>query len=314
MLHRKSTDRLFRGAGGAEARILVLLAFAVWPSCVQAQSGNFPRTTQARSTSAPRTSVSVELLADRFASGVNSQRWGAVFRQCGVTIRIRQPLLDDRPLVTEQKRGRLRLVKAVGKLKSDGSIQFPDRAFRLGDTARLREWITELTVYGAQGSTEGKPGFGLSRSQFEVVFRTLGEPVTGKFEDVAFDEALRQIALPRVLPMRLARDSEILLTKNPPQGTSPTELSGLSRGTVLAIVLNNAGLGFHPGRTPAGTLEIVVSPIRDDAARWPVGWPLTRAPLHIAPGIVQIVPVELDDVALPDVLAAVSSATDTPIL
>jgi len=314
MLTPETPDWMSRvGAGPETLRtqiLLLLLAHAAWTSVVLAQSGP----PQTRTTTGPRTSVSVELLADRFASGINSQRWGAVFRKCGVSVRIRQPLLDDRPEVTELKRGRLRLVKAVGNLKRDGSIQFPDRVFRLSDAAKLKEWINELTVYGAQGSVEGKPGFGLSRSQFEMVFRTLGEPVTGQFEGIAFDEALRQIAMPPALPVRLTRDGEVLLTKSPPQAMSAAGLSGLSRGTVLAIVLNHAGLGFHPGRTPAGTLEVVASPVREDAARWPVGWPLTRAPLHIAPKIVQIVPVELDDVPLSDVLSAVSSATGIPIL
>jgi len=253
-------------------------------------------------------------LADRFASGINSQRWGAEFRKYGITVRIRQPLLDDKPEVTERMRGRLRFVKAVGILKRDGSIQFPDRTFRLRDSAKIKEWLTELTVYGAQGSVEGKPGFGLNKNQFAFVFRTLSEPTRQEFEDASFDEALQKLEMPQALPLRITADAELRLKQHPPKFPMPTGLKGLSRGAVLAIVLNNAGLGIHPGRTPAGRLEMVATPLRDDAAKWPIGWPLSRAPLHIAPKIVEVVEVDLDNKSLLDVLDGVATATKIPVL
>lgn len=264
--------------------------------------------------SAPKTSISIDLLADRLASGINSQRWGSEFRKYGIAVRIRQPLLDDKPEVTERMRGRLRFVKAVGTLKRDGSIQFPDRTFRLRDSAKIKEWLTELTVYGAQGSVEGKPGFGLSKNQFAFVFRTLSEPTRQEFEGATFDEALQKLEMPQALPLRITANAELRLKQYPPETKMPAGLKGLSRGTVLGIVLNNAGLGIHPGRTPAGRLEIVATPLRNDAAKWPIGWPLSRAPLHIAPKIVEVVEVDLDDKPLLDVLTGVAAATKIPVL
>lgn len=289
------------------------LTLTVWSPVASAQFRGV-KPPPARTDAAPKTSVSVDLLADRLASGINSQRWGSVFRQYGISIRIRQPLLDDKPEVTEQMRGRLRFVKAVGTLNRDGTIQFPDRSFRLTDTAKIKEWINELTVYGAQGKAEGKPGFGLSSNQFDFVFRTLSEPTRQEFEGAKFDEALQKLEMPRALPLRLTADAELTLKKYSPETEMPAGLTGLSRGTVLGIVLNNAGLGMHPGRTPAGTLEMVASPIRDDTARWPIGWPLSRAPLHIAPKIVEVVEVELDDKPLLDVLHGVATSTQIPVL
>jgi hypothetical protein len=297
------------------AFVLLVVLLAQFGLCGTAQA-QFSRTTKVppkQASSAPRTSISVELLADRRASGINSQRWGSLFRQLGISVRIRQPLLDDKPEVTEQMRGRLRLVTAVGILRRDGSIQFPDRTFRLTDTGKLKEWVAELTVYGAQGKTDGKPGFGLSKNQFEFVFRTLSEPIKQNLDEVSFDEALQKLEMPRSLPIRFASDAEDVLKRSPPKQVA-SGLTGLSRGTVLAVVLNNVGLGFHPGRTPAGTLEIVASPIRKDGAKWPIGWPLSRAPLHVAPKIVEVVTIDLDDEPFLDVLTGVSSLTKIPVL
>ena len=59
---------------------------------------------------------------------------------------------------------------------------------------------------------------------------------------------------------------------------------------------------------------MVATPMRDDAAKWPIGWPLSRAPLHIAPKIVEVVEVDLDDKPLLDVLDGVAAATKIPVL
>jgi len=307
MLNRRIIHR-------ASLWLLALLTFIASDSVVRAQFRGVKPVPDKAKKSAPKTSISIDLLADRFASGINSQRWGAEFRKYGITVRIRQPLLDDKPEVTERMRGRLRFVKAVGTLKRDGSIQFPDRTFRLSDSAKIKEWLTELTVYGAQGSVEGKPGFGLNKNQFAFVFRALSEPTRQEFEDASFDEALQKLDMPQALPLRITADAELRLKQYPPKFPMPAGLKGLSRGTVLAIVLNNAGLGIHPGRTPAGRLEMVATPLRDDAAKWPIGWPLSRAPLHIAPKIVEVVEVDLDDKPLLDVLDGVATATKIPVL
>ena len=138
MLNRRTTHR-------ASLWLLALLAVAASVSVARAQFRGVKPVPDKAKKSAPKTSISIDLLADRFASGINSQRWGSEFRKYGITVRIRQPLLDDKPEVTERMRGRLRFVKAVGTLKRDGSIQFPDRTFRLSDSAKIKEWPVSYT-------------------------------------------------------------------------------------------------------------------------------------------------------------------------
>ena len=57
-----------------------------------------------------------------------------------------------------------------------GRIVLPDRTFTRGDGVNLQEWVEELRLYGAQGSPEGKPLWGLSEEQFKAVFTALSEP------------------------------------------------------------------------------------------------------------------------------------------
>lgn len=273
-----------------------------------------PRSPSGRKTKSPPTDVSVELLSSSTSSGLSAQRWGSVFAKLRVSVRIRRPLRDDQPDVTETQRGRTRYVVAVGSLERDGSIAFPGRRFRLSDTARLAEWIRELQTYGAQGSADGKPGFGLSPAQFTLVFAALEAPVPRSLEGLTLDRSLAGVELPRSLPLRLTAEAEELLRSNPPPAPAPDGFEGMSRGSALAILLNGAGLGFHPGRTPQGTLELTIVPLEESASVWPVGWPLERAPLHAMPKLVEVIPVELEDVPLTDVLTAASVKTGIPIL
>ena len=260
------------------------------------------------------TDVSFEIMTDSSSDTLSAQRWGAVFRQLGISVRIRSALFEERAEVKESRRGRTRYVKAIALLKRDGSIRFPDRSFRLSDGRRLTAWIRELKTYGAQGNSAGKPGFGLSSGQFDIVFRTLEQPVRGNFKGLAFEEALAKLNIPGTMSLRFSIDAEKQLVENPPRGKVLSELNGLSRGTALSVLLNNAGMGFYPGRSPAGDLELVIVPIQDDGARWPVGWPLQRAPLHVAPKIVEVVPIELDEAPLLDVLNGIEQTTKVPIL
>ena len=266
------------------------------------------------STKKQQTKVSCELLMVERVPPLAAQRWGEIFRRAGASVRVRQAMGTDRAEISETKRGSLRHVKATGLLERDGSVIFENRRFRQSQGAALAEWIRELKIYGAQGSDEGKPGFGLNRAQFDRVFQTLAARVGRNPAGLQLTEALAAVGLPAALPLRMTPAATELLKKDVSHRAAPDGLSGLSRGTVVALLLNGAGLGFRPGRTPEGELELRVSPLTNAAATWPIGWPLERPPITSMPKFVEIVPVEFEDVALVDVIHAISVQTEMPIL
>lgn len=270
--------------------------------------------TRKKNASIPKTEVSFELLTPPQSTGLYAQKWGPVFQKLGVAVRFRRPLLDDKPEVKERKLGRVRLIKVVGKLERDGSIAFPANRFRLSDARKLGAWIRELKTYGAQGTTEGKPGFGLSPSQFGRVFGMLEGPVTRDLAGRKLDQTLAGIGIPSTIPLRLSTEAEDVIRTLRNSPTAPEGLSGLSRGTVLAIVLNQVGLCFRPARTPAGTLQLHVVPYDDDSASWPIGWPLDAPPNQVMPKFVELFPVQLDEVPLSDLLIGAAAKTELPIL
>ncbi|MGZ0170635.1 MAG: hypothetical protein ACKVHE_13850 [Planctomycetales bacterium] len=292
----------------------VVLMFVVWLMLATQAFAQFGSTGRVPATKRQQTQVSFELLVVERVPPLAAQRWGEIFRRAGASVRIRQALSTDRAEISETKRGSLRIVKATGLLKRDGSIIFENRRFRQSQTAPLAEWIRELKTYGAQGSDEGKPGFGLSRAQFERVFQSLAARVTRDPAGLPLSEALATVGLPASLPLRMTPAAQAQLKRDVTRRPAPEGLGGLSRGAVIAILLNEAGLGFRPGRTPEGSIELRVDPLAEATAAWPIGWPLEKPPISKMPKFVEIVPVEFNDVALADVIHAISVQTKIPIL
>ncbi len=278
-----------------------------------------PRDPQAAAVAAraDKTIIEVELIGrGALSGGVKAHRWAETLQKLGVSVRVRQPTVDDEPGVTEKTRGTLRWVYVVGVLDNKGRMLLPDRNFAPSDIVLLREWIDELKLYGAQGSPDGKPLWGLSKTQFNTIFAALGEPIPQDSEGETLTRALQQMNLPQQYPVRFHSTSAPPLSAA--EGSLPVRqrLAGISCGTGLAALLADYGFGFRPLRTPAGAIELVVQPLADIDNAWPVGWdpPQGTRRTKLAPRLFKMVPVQFDDVPLQDVLDAITQASGVPII
>ena len=137
--------------------LLTVLLCACLFSQVDAQVDRRDRSSRATDSAGARpkikeTDVRFELIREPGTDGVAAQRWGRLFQKLGITLRIRNPLINDKGEIKESMLGRIRQVKAIGVLRADGTIAFPGRSYSTGDAGRLKEWIDELKTYGAQGA------------------------------------------------------------------------------------------------------------------------------------------------------------------
>lgn len=262
-----------------------------------------------------KTEVTVELLSGTQGVGLAAQQWQQTFAKLGIRLRIRRPLLDDKPEVREQTRGTFRQVTVIGRLDRSGKIILPDRTFRRSDVNKLKEWIDELKTYGAKGAPEGKPLWGLSKAQFASIYSALSEKLPAEVEELPFQTALSKMELPPQYPVRITTAAaEWLRREFPRQPPVRYSLKGMSKGTALAILVNDYGLGYRPLRTPDGSIELAIDPLTKTTDVWPVGWKLSSLEKRKAvPKLYELVPVELDDLKLSDVLHAVAVKTDVPI-
>ncbi len=263
------------------------------------------------------TTVEVELLTAPEGGALHAQQWRAQFEQLGISLRVRRPVLNDKADVTERVVGTLRYVTAVGQLERSGKIVFPGKTFGYSDGPKLKEWLDELKTYGAQGSPNGRPLWGLSEKQFKVTYDVLTavqkESVAGK----DLPEAVIALNLPKNLSVRWSIAAQQHLERRVAEGriTAVHDTAGFSKATALAIALNDQGLGFRPNRTPEGTIELLIEPQAVDRQdHWPVGWPLQRQAPVAMPGMFVMVNVALERLPASEVLADVAQATETPIL
>ncbi|MFQ5730552.1 MAG: hypothetical protein ACE5KM_01225 [Planctomycetaceae bacterium] len=287
--------------------IVLLLLVAAGDSDADARRRRPP----ARKSSKVTTIVSLELITTDNTAGFQTRLWTGALQKLKISFRIRRGTSADKLGILETKRGNFRTVKVTGKLDRIGRLIFKDRVFKRGDDARLAEWIRELQTYGGQGAPAGKPLWGLSKAQFGEVYAALSRPVSREVHGGSLGAALKGLGLPSDYPVRFSVAGN--KAKDGESGTVRKTVKGQSLGTALALVLRDFGLGFRPLRTPRGNIELVVDPL--DVARdaWPIGWKLRASRPQTAPRMFQLIPVELENVKLTDLFAAVTAKTGIPI-
>ncbi|MBM79071.1 MAG: hypothetical protein CMJ78_00560 [Planctomycetaceae bacterium] len=272
------------------------------------------RAAQQRAKKVSETQVEFELLTGRSGQGLYAQKWGREFRTLGARLRIRRSVLDDKPQIKERMFGTIRKVTVTGVMDRSGKLIFPMRSFSLGHGKKLAEWIRELRTYGSQGSPEGKPLFGLNQGQFARIYNELSETVKGSTRELLLEKSIEKIGISSSFGINFAESANAYLKKRPRTPPVRQEYKEFSKGLALASLLNEYGLGFKPTRTPEGSLELQIRPLEVSLDRWPIGWPPKTPNLKTAPKLYKMVPVELDKVALRDVLDAAATASGVPIL
>lgn len=261
-----------------------------------------------------KTMVSVELVAGMGGVGYQAQLWRPVFEQLGVDVRIRTGNINDKPEVKEDTVGTFRRVTVIGKLDRRGQIVLPDRTFSRSQSANLGKYLEDLKKFGQQGNPTGKPLWGLNAEQFGDFYKAFSVKVEKSAKDKSLEEAMKELDLPAQYPVRMSEKANDWLKSEfprPPKFRQSVE--GFSLGAAFAMVLNEYGLGFQPTRTPAGKIEISILPIRETTKVWPVGWQLKDSRHKTAPSLFKLVPIDLDNLALLDVLNAVSVKSKVPV-
>ena len=251
------------------------------------------------------TIIEIKLLTGADGGSLHAQQWSKVLEPLDVSIQIQRSTLNDKPEVRERN---------VGTLDRSGKISFPGRSFDASDGPKLREWINELKTYGAQGTPEGQPMWGLSKEQFAKLYDSLQKPVDAELLDLPLTEAIPKLPLPKPYPVRVSQAATTLLEQTGAKNRVRQDVRGFSGATALAIVLNDCRLGFRPNRTPAGGLELLVEPLGQRQDLWPVGWPLQKQRIKAAPKLFAMTPIELNQVELTDLLVTVAELTETPVM
>jgi len=261
-----------------------------------------------------KTTVTVEILMGADGLGLRAQELRPLFENLGVSLRIRQGTARDKVETRETNYGKLRDVLVVGRLDEKGRLVFAERSFATSEAAKIGEWLRELETYGALGAPEGKPLWGLTEAQFKDIHSQLAEKVENDTAELSLDEAIKQLSLPAKYPVRVSTNAEKWLEETfPAMPPVRHRLKDCSKGTALALITNEYGLGYRPLRTPEGSIELVIDPLTKTTDVWPIGWQIKVRPAEAAPKLFELKSYEVPDRKLADVFEMVTAETGIPV-
>ncbi len=261
-----------------------------------------------------KTLLSVELVAGKEGVGFQAQMWRPIFQQMGVDVRIRTGNINDKPEVKQDEVGTFRRVTVIGRLDRQGRIVLPDKVFSRDQASNLKQYFEDLKKFGKQGNPAGQPLWGLNQQQFGEFYKAFSEKVDKPIKDQPLEKAILDLGIPAKYAVQMTKDAtDWLKSEFPHRADFRQSLESFSRGTAFAMLLNEYGLGFRPVRKPSGEIEIAVFPLQETTEVWPVGWQLKNSKQKTAPSLFELVPVDLDNLPILDVLTAISVKTKIPV-
>ena len=263
------------------------------------------------------TELSVDLILPRIQSNpLAGQKWAGIFRDLGVYIRVRQRQANDAVGVEQFIYGTIRRVKVTGQIDRGGNIVLPDKTFRLNEAEKLKEWIKELQLYGAQGAPKGQPLWGMKKAEFKKLYAELAKKVGHDTSGLSLTESIRLLDLPAEYPLKFTAATRThLSTLQEQKKLSPVkhDLRKFAKGTALAMILRGYSLSFSPRRLPDESIELNIEPYRKANDSWPIGWdpaPLGLKRLSLAKKMYQSSVIEIHDMPISMLIPKVHSETE----
>lgn len=292
--------------------VLILLAgFSIW--------GGDSRAVADRPRAKGR--VSLVIAAEAGAPITSYQSWAKDLGKAGVrNVRIRAARSSDRLGVKSSGSQNMPVYDVLGMIHPGGDLILPGNRFKPGDGAGVARWVEDLARRGPPETRETRGAFGLTKSQFDRVFKDLGRRVdfstAGETRTAVIDKVAAKLQVPLSIEPRLKATLA--------QDTLADELAGFAGGTVLAYVLRPLGLGFVPCEVDDGQLQYVVVSLQNEPAatkdnkkapkQWSVGWPPSGSKREVLPGLFKFHTVSIQNVSVDKVLEAVGENLKTPVL
>lgn len=261
-----------------------------------------------------RRTLDVEVLIQSQPSyRINAQEWGRVFQQLGYSVKFREPRGGEGPRIEDQDRDELLSTRVVAAMSADGSIRIGNQKFDTETTQPLILALEEIRKHGAKGPPDSSPTWGLTDEQFKDVIQLLAAPVENSVELQSSVLALESIGLPGNMKMKFTDDArEQALGKKPESALETIELKGFTKGSAIAIVLAQYGLGFRPRYIAPGRFDIEIDCGNESSNMWPVGWKPEQSFSEILPAYFRAIPLDVEDVTIAALVGAISEKIGLP--
>mgnify|MGYP003381004918 CR=1 FL=1 len=262
----------------------------------------------------PRRTLDVEvLIQSQPAYRINAQEWGRVFQQLGYSVKFREPRGGEGPRVEDQDRDDYLSTRVVAAMAADGTIRVGKQKFDTEMTQPLVLALEEIRKHGAKGPPDSSPTWGLTDDQFKDVVQLLAAPVESPVELQSSVLAIESIGLPGNMKMKFTDAArEKAFGTRPETAPAALELQGFTKGSAIAIVLSQYGLGFRPRYIAPGHFDIEIDRGNESSNQWPIGWKPEQSFSEILPAYFRAIPLDVEDVNINALVGAISEKMAVP--
>ncbi|MFC1758245.1 hypothetical protein ACFL2H_05700 [Planctomycetota bacterium] len=278
-------------AKSSEAMHNQFITFAIF--CTVCTSSNVVHSAEKR--------VEIEVLTESRAPLGSAHEWLQVLKQLKFDlVRMRSKRANDNAPSIKGNTPTSPTIKVIALLTADNKLAVPKASFRRSNTAALAKWLEELRNPVEAPSEPKASSTELIRLRQQML-SAVTEPTKGvPIETFLAGTRDWNINVSIDRSVRLPRDRKIA-----------EELSTLSRGTALAIAVRQFNLVVAP--EPGGqSLRIMAT--GKSRQSWPIGWKLEQPVPTAVPKLAEIIPVEIKNTPLADVLAAIENKVGFPFI
>lgn len=245
---------------------------------------------------------------------VKAQEWGRLFQELGYTPKFRLPKPGEEIRIEDVAQGNRVSVLVVCGMSPDGSIRVGRQKFTLADSNKLRTVLDELRDYGSGGPPERNPTWGMSEKQLMEIMKLLGEPVAEVVQLQSPLASVESLGLPEGVKLTFADAArERALGSRPESAPVILDLKGCSKGSGMAIILAQYGLGFRPHRIAANRFELQIDAGGETNNLWPTGWKTQETVARILPAYLKSIPVDVEDTEISALLEVLSERLKIPV-
>ena len=262
----------------------------------------------------PQRTLEVEVLVQSLPSyRIKSQEWGRAFQELGYSVRFRAPRAGEAPRVEDLDGDDFLATRVVAAMAADGSIRIGKQKFDIESTKLLTQALDEIKRHGAKGPPDSNPTWGLTNEQFQEVTHLLGVPVENPVELQSSILAIESMGLPDHMRMKFTDAARQQAAANRPESAPETlELQGMTKGSAIAIVLAQYGLGFRPKYVAPGQYDIEIDCGDESNNLWPIGWKPEQSFSEILPAYFRAIPLDVEDVEVDALVSAIAVKIEVP--
>jgi hypothetical protein len=227
---------------------------------------------------------------------VRSQEWGRAFQEIGYFPRFREPRPGEKLRVFDDKERTTPTVHVVGGMSQDGVIEIQGRQFEQTDLKELQAVLQLIEKFGESGPPDKNPRWGFTDEQLQDISEQLSEPVSGPVELQSPIATVESLHLPPAFRLNFtAASRERALGKRPESAPESIDLTGVAKGTSLAIVLSQYGLGFRPKKSGANQIVLEIDAGNESSNLWPAGWKSQETVSAVLPTYLKSIEIKVED-------------------